>query len=331
MSHHIPILRTVRELRVALQDTRNAGRSVGLVPTMGALHEGHLSLIRLAREQCELVVVSVFVNPSQFDRQADLERYPRQEARDLELAATAGADLVFAPSVEEVYPQGFATQVQVLGLTDRLEGTARGPEHFRGVTTVVAKLFGMVQPDVAYFGQKDFQQALVIRRLVADLNLPVHLEIVPTVRDSDGLALSSRNALLGPDERERARALYGGLRAAEDLVAAGERSGEVLLGAAHAALADFDITPDYLVLVDPTTLEPVSHLDQPAVLAIAADVGSVRLIDNTTLDPSRNAITASEQLIGVQPGSGPSQQSPLPTITTTGHVASTGKVPACSA
>jgi pantoate--beta-alanine ligase len=346
MSHHIPTLRTVRELRVALQATRSEGRAVGLVPTMGALHEGHLSLIRLAREQCEVVVVSVFVNPSQFDRQADLERYPRQEARDLELAAAAGADFVFAPSVEEVYPQGFATQVQVLGLTDRLEGAARGPEHFRGVTTVVAKLFGMVQPDVAYFGQKDFQQALVIRRLVADLNLPVHVELVPTVRDSDGLALSSRNALLEPAERERARALYEGLRAASELAVSGERSSEVLLGAARATMANFEITPDYLVLVDPQTLEPVAHLDQPVLLAVAADVGGVRLIDNTTLDPSHHAIGTAEQLVGDPPAPGPNQQSLLGPnqqsllglsqqshllTTTAGHVASTGKVPACSA
>jgi pantoate--beta-alanine ligase len=330
MSHHIPTLRTVRELRVALQATRNEGRSVGLVPTMGALHEGHLALIRLAREQCETVVVSVFVNPSQFDRQADLDRYPRQEARDLELATAAGADLVFAPAVEEVYPQGFATQVQVLGLTDRLEGAARGPEHFRGVTTVVTKLFGMVQPDVAYFGQKDFQQALVIRRLVADLNLPVHVELVATVRDSDGLALSSRNALLGPAERERARALYGGLRAASELAVAGERSGEALLAAARTAMADFDITPDYLVLVDPQTLEPLSHLDQPALLAVAADVGGVRLIDNTMLESSHSTTTMGEQSTEAPPSPGElSQQSPLPT--TLGRVVSTGKVPVCSA
>jgi pantoate--beta-alanine ligase len=338
MSHHIPTLRTVRELRVALQATRNEGRSVGLVPTMGALHEGHLSLIHLAREQCEVVVVSVFVNPSQFDRQADLERYPRQEARDLELAAAAGADFVFAPSVEEVYPQGFATQVQVLGLTDRLEGAARGPEHFRGVTTVVTKLFGMVQPDVAYFGQKDFQQALVIRRLVADLNLPVHVELVPTARDSDGLALSSRNALLEPAERERAGALYAGLRAASELAVAGERASDVLLGAARAAMASLQITPDYLVLVDPQTLEPVSHLDQPALLAVAADVGGVRLIDNTTLDPSHRAMSTAEQLVGDSPAPGPSQQSPSGSsqqshllTTTVGHAATIGKVPACSA
>jgi pantoate--beta-alanine ligase len=300
MSHHIPILRTVRELRVALAPTRNGERSVGLVPTMGALHEGHLSLIRRAREQCEVVVVSVFVNPSQFDRQADLERYPRQEARDRELAEMAGADLLFAPSVEEVYPRSFATQVQVLGLTDRLEGASRGPEHFRGVCTVVTKLFGMVQPDVAYFGQKDFQQALVIRRLVADLNLPVHLEVVATVRDHDGLALSSRNALLAPEQRVRARALYSALRSAIDLAATGERSAELLLRGAHDALAAFGVDPEYLALVNPDNLEPLSRLDQPALLALAANVGGVRLIDNVMLEPTQDAATTA-QPAGLRP------------------------------
>jgi pantoate--beta-alanine ligase len=286
MSHEIPILRTVRELRVALAPARNGERSVGLVPTMGALHEGHLSLIRRAREQCELVVVSIFVNPSQFDRQADLERYPRQEARDLALAQEAGADLIFAPAVEEVYPAGFATQVQVLGLTDRLEGEMRGAGHFRGVTTVVTKLFGMVQPDVAYFGQKDFQQALVIRRLVADLNLAVHIEVLPTVREADGLALSSRNALLDAEERERARGLYAGLSAAARLLHGGEHSAQALLDGAREALAAFAITPEYLALVVPGTLESVSELDErPALLVVAAYVGAVRLIDNLMLDP----------------------------------------------
>jgi pantoate--beta-alanine ligase len=291
MSHHIPTARTVRELREALEPHRHARRSIGLVPTMGALHEGHLSLIRRAREQCDVVVVSVFVNPSQFDRLADLERYPRQEHRDAELAAQAGADLMFAPSVEEVYPQGFATQVQVHGLADRLEGAMRGPEHFRGVATVVTKLFLMALPDVAYFGQKDAQQVLVIRRLVADLNLPLRLEVCPTVREADGLALSSRNAQLSPLERQRALALYAGLSAAAELASAGEHSAEALLGAARAAMASLDVEPEYLALVDPDSLEPVSLFEQPALLAVAAHVGPVRLIDNAILDPSNYAAT----------------------------------------
>jgi len=286
MSHHIPTAHTVRELREALEPSRLAARSIALVPTMGALHEGHLSLIRQARERCDVVVVSIFVNPSQFDRSADLERYPRQEAQDAELAAQAGADLVFVPSVEEIYPAGFATQVQVLGITDRLEGASRGPEHFRGVATVVAKLLNIVQPDSAFFGQKDAQQVLVIRRLVADLNLPVRVEVGATVREPDGLALSSRNAQLSPEQRERALALHAGLKAAADLVASGERAASALLDAAQSAMVLFDVEPEYLSLVDPDTLEDLTQLDGPGLLAVAAYVGSVRLIDNVILDPS---------------------------------------------
>jgi pantoate--beta-alanine ligase len=287
--NHIPTLRTVCELRAALVPARQDGQSIGLVPTMGALHEGHLSLIRRAREECDTVVVSVFVNPSQFEDRGDLELYPRQEARDTALAAEAGADIVFAPSVDEVYPTGFATQVQVLGLTDRLEGAVRGPEHFRGVTTVVAKLLGMALPDVAYFGQKDAQQVLVIKRLVADLNLPVHVEACPTLREADGLALSSRNVRLDPASRVRARALYRGLRAAEVRAGAGERSAEALLDSVRAELAKSDVVPDYLALVAPDTLEPVSQLRAPALLAVAAHVGGVRLIDNLQLQPAHDA------------------------------------------
>src|SRR6202161_159117 len=198
---------TVTELRQALAPARRSGLTSGLAPTMGALHEGHLSLIERARSECDLVVVSLFVNPAQFNEVTDLERYPRSERDDGELAAGAGADVLFAPSAEEVYPPGFATAVEVLGLTDRLEGLVRGAEHFRGVTTGVTKLLCMALPDVAYFGQKDAQQVVVIRRLVADLNLPVRIEARPTVREADGLAMSSRNALLAPEERARALAL----------------------------------------------------------------------------------------------------------------------------
>ncbi len=215
-------LRTVAELRAALAPARRAGLAIGLVPTMGALHEGHLSLIRRARAQCDVVVVSLFVNPAQFNERADLERYPRSEQADAAQAAAAGADVLFAPAIAEVYPPGFATSVEVLGLTDRLEGAVRGAAHFRGVTTVVAKLLGMVAPDVMYLGQKDAQQALVIRRLVSDLNIDTKIEVCPTVRERDGLALSSRNARLDPRARARARALSAALRAAEQLAADGE-------------------------------------------------------------------------------------------------------------
>ncbi|HEY3830651.1 MAG TPA: pantoate--beta-alanine ligase [Solirubrobacteraceae bacterium] len=286
-------LRTVAELRVALAPARRVGQRIGLVPTMGALHEGHLALIARAREQCDQVVVSLFVNPAQFNERSDLEHYPRRERDDAGLAAEAGADLLFAPAVEEVYPPGFATSVEVLGLTDRLEGAARGASHFRGVTTVVTKLLCMASPDVLYLGQKDAQQVLVIRRLVADLNLPVAIEVQPTVRDHDGLALSSRNALLAPAARTRARALNAALGAAAALAGAGERAPERLLAAARAELAPRDIEPEYLELVDLDTLEPLGELDRPGLLALAALVGGVRLIDNVTLEPA--AVAAGEQ------------------------------------
>ncbi len=279
-------LRSVSDLRVALAPRRRAGATIGLVPTMGALHEGHISLIRLARAQCDVVVVSLFVNPSQFDERADLERYPRGETQDAALAAEAGADLLFAPAVEEVYPAGFATTVEVLGVTDRFEGEIRGQAHFRGVSTVVAKLLSMAQPDVAYFGQKDAQQLVVIRRLVADLNLPVRIEAGPTVREVDGLALSSRNVLLDPPARPRARALPEALQAASSLSAEGERSASVLTDAASAAMAPFGVEPEYVALVDPDTFAPVQELDRPALLVLAARVGPIRLIDNVVLEPS---------------------------------------------
>jgi len=282
-------IRTVEELRAALTSARRQGLTIGLVPTMGALHEGHLSLIRRAREQCDRVVVSLFVNPAQFNERSDLERYPRQEADDARLAAQAGADLLFAPSAEEVYPPGFVTSVEVLGISERLEGAARGAAHFRGVCTVVTKLLCMCQPDIAYFGHKDAQQVAVICRLVRDLNLPVRIETCPTVREPDGLAMSSRNALLGPDARERALALPVALRAAAELTGAGERSVEVLLRSASDALARFDVEPEYLAIVDPDTFAPrdlLDRLDRPALLVLAARLGDVRLIDNALLEPA---------------------------------------------
>ncbi len=284
-------------LRATLAPARSDGLRIGLVPTMGALHEGHLSLIRRAREQCDRVVVSLFVNPAQFSERSDLERYPRRERDDAELAAGAGADVLFAPSVEEVYPPGFATAVEVLGVTERLEGESRGAEHFRGVATVVTKLLCMALPDVAYFGQKDAQQVVVIRRLVADLNLPVRIEAIPTVREPDGLAMSSRNALLDADERARALALPAALNAARELAARGERSAGALLDAAREAMCPFDVAPEYIALVDPDTLEPIEMLAGEALMAIAARIGAVRLIDNATLQPDP-ARTPCQQLPG---------------------------------
>jgi pantoate--beta-alanine ligase len=277
------LVRAIAELREELVRPRREGLRIGLVPTMGALHEGHLSLIRRAREDCDVVVVSLFVNPAQFNERADLDRYPRDEDRDRALAAETGADVLFAPPAEEVYPDGFATSVEVLGVTERLEGLARGPEHFRGVTTIVAKLLCMVLPDIAYFGQKDAQQFVVIRRLVTDLNLPVAVCALPTVREDDGLAMSSRNALLSPDGRSRALSLSAGLRAAERLAATGETRGEALTGAVRNELDRAGVEPEYIALVDPDTFEPLPALRADGLLAIAARVGEVRLIDNTML------------------------------------------------
>jgi pantoate--beta-alanine ligase len=278
-------IRTIAELRDALAPERRAGRSIGLVPTMGYLHEGHLALLRRARAQCDVVVISLFVNPAQFGPGEDLEAYPRDEERDSALAQAERVDLLFAPPVEEVYPPGFATSVAVAGLTEVLDGAPeqRGPEHFAGVTTVVTKLLNMVAPDLAYFGQKDAQQALVIRRLVRDLDIPVRIEVCPTVRAADGLALSSRNAYLSPAERERALGLSRALRAAEAEVAAGRLDAAVVLSAARAQLDAHGIDPEYLELRSAADLSPAERVNGSTLLAVAARVGRARLIDNTIL------------------------------------------------
>jgi pantoate--beta-alanine ligase len=277
--------RTVAELRELLAPERRAGRSIGLVPTMGYYHEGHLSLMRMARAECDVVVVSLFVNPKQFGAGEDLEAYPRDEARDTALAEAEGVDVLFAPPLEEVYPDGFDTTVSVGGLTSVLCGdpARRGPEHFAGVATVVTKLFNIVQPEVAYFGQKDAQQALVIRKLVRDLDIPVRIAVAPTVRDGDGLALSSRNAYLSSEERERALGLSRALRAAEERVARGESEAAVVLAAARAELDRAGIEPEYLELRSAGDLSPVERVNGSTLLAVAARVGRARLIDNTIL------------------------------------------------
>jgi pantoate--beta-alanine ligase len=282
-----PALRTKAELRAALAPVRREGRKIGLVPTMGYLHEGHLSLIRAARAECDLVVMSLFVNPTQFGPGEDLDRYPRDEARDLRLAAEAGAHLVFAPEAAEVYPPGFASAVEVTGpLTEVLDGDPerRGSGHFRGVATVVAKLFNVVAPDVAYFGQKDAQQALVIRRMVRDLDFPVRIEVLPIVREPDGLAMSSRNAYLEPADRERATAISRALAAAER----GARAGSLGSGleAARRELDGAGLETEYLEARDAETLEPVEQLaGRPVLVAVAARVGAARLIDNVLIEP----------------------------------------------
>ncbi len=281
------VLRAKAALRAELDEPRRQGRTIGLVPTMGYLHEGHVSLLRAACAECDLVVMSLFVNPTQFGPGEDLDRYPRDEERDLRLASEAGVDFVYAPSVAEVYPEGFATSVEVGGnLTEVLDGdpSRRGANHFRGVTTVVAKLLNSVQPDVAYFGQKDAQQAAVIQRMVRDLDLRVRIEVLPTVREGDGLAMSSRNAYLDDEARERAVALSRALRAAEQ----GARGGSLQAGldAARRELASAGIEPEYLEARDAERLEPVAELNgRPVLVAVAARVGGARLIDNVLIRP----------------------------------------------
>lgn len=286
------ILRTITEIRAAVREARAAGRTVALVPTMGAFHDGHLSLMRAARAQNDLVVVSLFVNPTQFGPNEDLGSYPRDEARDAALAEAEGVDILFAPSAAEVYPDGFSTSIHVSGITDVLDGAARGAFHFDGVATVVTKLFGIVRPDVAYFGQKDAQQVMVVRRVVRDLDLDVRIEACPIVREPDGLAMSSRNVYLDDSARRRAVALSSGLDRASDLAASGVRDAAALTDAARRVLADAGIEPEYVELRSLADLSPVTELDGEALLAVAARVGGARLIDNHIL---RSASTSADQ------------------------------------
>ena len=286
------VVRTIAELRAAVGAARAEGKRVGLVPTMGAFHEGHVVLMRRAREVSSFVVVSLFVNPRQFNDPADLARYPRDEARDAVMAGAAGVDLLFAPSVDEVYPPGFATTVEVAALAAPLEGAMRGAGHFRGVATVVTKLLNMVQPDDAFFGQKDAQQALLLRRMVRDLDLPVRVEVCPTIRERDGLAMSSRNALLDSDARRRAPAIGRALRAVEARVVAGERGVERALDAGRPILAESAIVPEYFTAVAAETLEPVDAIAGETLVAIAAMVGGVRLIDNVIVAPNDHPVQA---------------------------------------
>jgi pantoate--beta-alanine ligase len=281
------IARTKAELRDALEPTRREGGKIGLVPTMGYLHEGHLSLLRAARRRCDVVVMSLFVNPTQFGPGEDLDSYPRNEARDAELAERAGVDLIYAPPVDEVYPEGFVTGVEVGGgLTEVLDGepNQRGTGHFRGVTTMVAKLLNSVAPDLVFFGQKDAQQAIVIQRMVRDLDFPVEVDVLPTVREPDGLAMSSRNAYLNPEERRRAAALIRALRAAESVAESGETRPQVALDAARAELERAGIEPEYLEAREADGLAPAESLNgRPVLVAIAARVGRARLIDNLVI------------------------------------------------
>jgi pantoate--beta-alanine ligase len=278
--------RTVAALRAAVAGARADGRTIGLVPTMGAFHEGHLSLMRRARAGCDMVVVSLFVNPTQFGRGEDYGRYPRDERRDAEMAAAAGVDLLFVPGPQEVFPDGFATTVTVGGIGDVLCGApgSRGRAHFDGVATVVAKLLNMCTPDIAYFGRKDHQQTLVIERLVRDLDIPVQVQVCPTVRDADGLALSSRNAYLTPAEGAQATALGRALEAARRAIRGGECHAEAV-GAAQAELASAGVEPEYLEILRADDLSaPHWEAGEPLVVALAATVGRARLIDNVLVE-----------------------------------------------
>lgn len=277
------IVRRVYAMKEIVRKSRAAGRKIGFVPTMGYLHDGHLSLVRRVKDVSDVVVVSIFVNPTQFGSGEDLERYPRDLKRDTDQCIAEGVDYVFAPETEEIYPKGACTFVEVDGLSSVLEGASR-PGHFRGVATVVSKLFEVVRPHVAAFGQKDAQQAIVIQRMARDLMLDVEILVLPTVRDGDGVALSSRNAYLSPEERRAATAIPRCLEAAETMVRRGERNAGSVLAAAREVLeAERGLEIDYVALVNTTTLEPLEQLTGEGLLAVAVRVGATRLIDNTVL------------------------------------------------
>jgi pantoate--beta-alanine ligase len=277
----VKVTRTIAECRAA---RAALDADLGFVPTMGYLHEGHLALVRRARAECPSVAASIFVNPTQFGPREDFARYPRDPERDLALLEKEGVDLVFMPEAEEMYPPGFDTWVEVGTITRRLEGRAR-PGHFRGVATVVCKLFNIVQPRRAYFGEKDAQQLRVVRKMVQDLNLPLEIVPVPTVREPDGLALSSRNVYLSPEERRQALALSAALRLAQELVANGERRAAVIRARMRRRICqEPDARIDYVSVADAETLEELRVVDRPALVSLAVRIGSTRLIDNVVVE-----------------------------------------------
>jgi pantoate--beta-alanine ligase len=278
------ICEMIDEMRSASREARRERKRLGFVPTMGALHEGHLSLMRAAKAKCDVVAVSIFVNPLQFGPGEDLAKYPRTFERDTSLLEKESIDILFAPTPEEMYPAGAITYVTVEGLSDKLCGRSR-PGHFRGVTTVVAKLFNIVEPDLAFFGQKDAAQATVIRRMVRDLNLPVEIAVCPIVREPDGLAMSSRNAYLSPQERKSALILHRALSEVKSRFDQGERNAANLIKTGKQLIAQEPaVRLDYFEIVDPATLDPIGELTKSALVAVAAFVGNTRLIDNILLE-----------------------------------------------
>jgi len=276
----VKIVRTIAEMQGELAKLRLVGKSVGVVPTMGYFHQGHRALMQRSKATCDITVVTLFVNPTQFNDPQDLETYPRDEKSDATTAEGAGVDYLFAPNAREMYPDGYATTVVIRGITEPLEGAVRGVGHFDGVTTVVAKLFNITQPDVAFFGQKDAQQALVIKKMVRDLDMPIRIEVVPTVREPDGLAMSSRNVRLTPAERPKALALRAGLDAAKQAVGAGERRSSAIERAGLEAMKARGVEPEYFAAVPAGTLLSKEMLEGEVLIAVAARVGDVRLIDN---------------------------------------------------
>ncbi|MGA9564674.1 MAG: pantoate--beta-alanine ligase [Candidatus Korobacteraceae bacterium] len=276
-------IETIAEMKAACRGTTREGKMLGLVPTMGALHEGHLSLVRAAAAECDAVAASLFVNPLQFGPTEDFEKYPRSLERDAEMLETAGATLLFVPSIAEMYPPGATTYVEVSDLSTKLDGGSR-PGHFRGVATVVSKLFEIVRPDRAYFGQKDAAQVALLRKMVRDLDMDVEIVVCPIVREPDGLAMSSRNAYLNPEQRRQALALSRSLREVKSAVGAGEHDAQKLVAIGTRFIAaEPGAKLDYFVVVDPDTLEAVKNVSQGTLVAVAAWVGTTRLIDNLVL------------------------------------------------
>jgi len=274
------IITTVREMQTEAKKLRQAGKIIGFVPTMGYLHEGHLSLIRIARKRADVVVISIFVNPTQFGPNEDLDKYPRDIKRDEKLASETGVDIIFYPSNEEMYPERYLTYVTVEKITETLCGASR-PGHFRGVTTICTKLFNIVKPHFAVFGEKDYQQAVVIKQMVRDLNLDMEIITGPIIRESDGLAMSSRNAYLSPEERQDALILNRSLKFAEEMVLKGEKRAEVIGKTVREMIEEKKSTGvDYVSVVDPDTLAPLKKIENRALIAVAVFVGDTRLIDN---------------------------------------------------